>query len=76
MKYLKIIYTDCWFTFLVLLFKKKKKGSENDQSTGHFQSFIIPDPKSDFSSKSANKLILALSPIVNYNLAYNIEHSL
>ena len=44
--------TDCWFTLLVLLFfleilKKKekksseKKSSENDQLTGHFQSFFI-----------------------------------
>ena len=32
--------------------KKKKKSSENDQLTGHFQSFFIyffssPDPKSE-----------------------------
>ena len=33
--------------------KKEKKSSENDQLTGHFQSFFIyffssPDPRSDF----------------------------
>ena len=35
--------TDCWFTLLVLLFYLeilKKKSFENDQSTGHFQSFF------------------------------------
>ena len=53
MKYLKI-NTDCWFTLLVLLFFSGdiKKSSENDQLTGHFQSFFIyffssPDPKSE-----------------------------
>ena len=44
MKYLKInSVTDCWFTLLVLLFFLEilKKSSENDQLTGHFQSFFI-----------------------------------
>ena len=43
------------YLLLVVLFLeifKKKKSSENDQLTGHFQSFFIlffssPDPKSD-----------------------------
>ena len=41
--------------------KKKKKSSENDQLTGHFQSFFIiffrpPNPKSEINSrKSTNK---------------------
>ena len=41
--------------------KKKKKSSENDQLTGHFQSIFIyfftsPDPKPEiFSRKSSNK---------------------
>ena len=49
--------TDSWFALPVLLFFsgdiKKKKSSENDQLTGHFQSFFIifffrpPDPKSE-----------------------------
>ena len=39
--------TDSWFALPVLLFflgilkKKKKKSCENDQLTGHFQSFFI-----------------------------------
>ena len=43
----------------------KKKSSENDQLTGHFQSFfnfffVPPDPKCEKKSrKSANKKILA-----------------
>ena len=48
MKYLMIKYRLLVFTLLVLLFfleilKKKfrKKSSENDQSTGHFQSFFL-----------------------------------
>ena len=62
---------DCWFTLLVLLFvleisKKEEKSSENDQLTGHFQSFFFlvnwsfselffffflpPDPKSEKKS--------------------------
>ena len=53
MKYLK--NTGCWFTSLVLLFGLEilKKNSENDQLTGHFQSFFFfssphsPDPKSE-----------------------------
>ena len=46
--------------------KKKKKSSENDQLTGHFQSFFSvfsrpPDPQSEKNSrKSTNKKILAL----------------
>ena len=41
------------FTVKKLQKKKKKKSSENDQSTGHFQSFFLsffrpPDPKSDY----------------------------
>ena len=48
--------------------KKKKKSSENDQLTGHFQSFFYLlffrplDPKSEKknSRKSTNKKILAL----------------
>ena len=47
--------------------KKKKKTFENDQLTGHFQSFFIfffrpPNPKSEKknSRKSTNKKILAL----------------
>ena len=60
MKYLKIKYRLVRFALLVLLFvleilKKQKKAlkmkkrSENDQSTGHFQSvfFVPPDPKSE-----------------------------
>ena len=43
-KYLKI-NTDCWFPLLVLLcfleILKEEKSSENDQLTGHFQSFFI-----------------------------------
>ena len=43
--------------------KKKKKSSENDQSTGHFQSFFIyffpsPDSRSEKNScKPTNKKI-------------------
>ena len=33
--------TDCWFTYYLEILKKKKKNSENDQLTGHFQSFLI-----------------------------------
>ena len=37
--------TDSWFALPVLLYfleiLKKKKSSENDQLTGHFQSFFI-----------------------------------
>ena len=68
MKYIK-------FTSLALLFfsgdikknnKKKlyKKSSENDQLTGHFQSFFFrpPDPKSEKNSrKSTIKKILPKS---------------
>ena len=49
MKYLKVYHTS-FSVFLEILKKAKKKGSENDQSTGHFQSFFIlfffrpPDP--------------------------------
>ena len=40
----------------------KKKSSENDQSTGHFQSFFFPSTLSlIFSRKSTNKIILALT---------------
>ena len=50
--------TDSWFALPVLLFFLeifKKKSSENDQLTGHFQSFFIfifrlPDPKSEKQS--------------------------
>ena len=50
MKYLDLIQTVglpyqfyCFFSGQI-----KKKSSENDQSTGHFQSFFcIPDPKSE-----------------------------
>ena len=61
------------FTLLVLLFfsgDTKKKSSENDQSTGHFQSFFIfifffPDPKSEKNSrKSTNKKIWPQSRFV------------
>ena len=65
-KYLKnLIQTVCWFALLVLLFflekfkkKLKKKNSENDQLTGHFQSFFIlffrpPDPKSEKNSRKS-----------------------
>ena len=75
-KYLKF-NTDCWFAllYIVLLFfleilkkkkKKKEKRSENDQLTGHFQSFFIDffrPPTLNLkinSRKSTNKKILAL----------------
>ena len=58
MKYLKILYRLLVFTLLVFsvfsgdIKKKKdlrKKSSENEQSTGHFQSFFSRplDPKSE-----------------------------
>ena len=59
--------------YIVLLFFLGilKKSSENDQLTGHFQSFFIyffrpPDPKSEQknSRKSTNKKILALRGII------------
>ena len=69
-KYLKI-------TLLVLLFTgdikenkrkkalKKKKSSENDQSTGHFQSLFIffcpPDPRSE-KKNHVNQLIKKIWP--------------
>ena len=61
-------YINCRFNLLVLLFFLeilKKKSFENDQLTGHFQSFFIiffrpPDPKSEKKSReSTNKKILA-----------------
>ena len=45
-KIMSDLNTDCWFTLLVLLLvmeilkKNNKKSSENDQLTGHFQSFF------------------------------------
>ena len=76
MKYLKI-YLTSFTIFLEILKKKssekkkkkkkKKKSSENDQSTGHFQSFFIylfsVPPTLDLkkkSCKSTNKNNLAL----------------
>ena len=72
MKYLKI-------TLLVLLFsrdikekksseKKLKKSSENDQSTGHFQSFFIyffrsPDPRSEKKSRKLTNKKSGLSSL-------------
>ena len=55
--------------------KKNKKSYENDQSTGHFQSFFSyffspPDPKSEKNSrKSTNKKCLALQIAVNHCLS-------
>ena len=60
------------FTLLVLLFILeifKKKSSENDRSSGHFQIFFriffVLDPKSEKknSCKTTNKKILALVQI-------------
>ena len=57
MKYLKIIYKFYYFSGDIKEKKEKKssekkKNYENDQSTGHFQSFFIyffrpPDPRSE-----------------------------
>ena len=56
MKYLKIALLDLLFFSGDIKEKKRKKNSEkksseNDQSTGHFQSFFIyfrpPDPRSE-----------------------------
>ena len=57
MKYLKI-YLTSFTVFMEIL--KKKKSSENDQSTGHFQSFLIyffgpHDPRSE--KNPVNQLI-------------------
>ena len=66
--------TQTWYTYYLEILKKKKKSSEkkkkksseNDQLTGHFQSFFIyffrpHDPKSEkISRKSTIKKILAL----------------
>ena len=46
--------------------EKRKKSSENDQSTGHFQSFFIyffrpPDPKSE-KKNPVNQLIKKFWP--------------
>ena len=53
-KYRLLVYSLVLLFFLETLKKKalKKKSSENDQLTGHFQSFFIyffrpPDPKSE-----------------------------
>ena len=63
MKYIKIKYRQLVnltsFTVFFWRYLKKKK-SENNQLTGHFQSFLIyffssPDPKSEFFS--VNQLI-------------------
>ena len=49
-----------------------KKSSENDQLTGHFQSFFIqffhpPEPKSEKNArKSTNKKFLALFYLIRY----------
>ena len=48
--------------------KKKKKRSENDQLTGHFQSFLFyffrpPDPKSE-KKIPVNQLIKKIWPYV------------
>ena len=67
MKYIKIKVYLTSFTvfFLEILKNNNKKSSENDQLTGHFQSFFIyffrpPDPKSEKNSrKSTNKKNLA-----------------
>ena len=54
----------------------KKNNSENDQLTGHFQSFFIyfsrpPNPKSEKNSrKSTNKKILALE---NSSIQFHIS---
>ena len=55
MKYIKIKYRLLVYltSFTVFFSGDIKKSSENDQLTGHFQSFFIyffssPDPKSDF----------------------------
>ena len=52
MKYLKITLLVLLVLFLEILKKALKKSPENDQLTGHFQSFFIyffcpPDPKSE-----------------------------
>ena len=73
-KYLKFLIQTFglpWFAFLVLRFfleilKKKKKSSENDQLTGHFQSFFIyffssPNPKSE-KNIPVNQLIKKFWP--------------
>ena len=61
MNYLKIEYRlikDYLTSFTVFLkiLNLKKKSSENDQSSGHFQSFLfVPHPKSE--SPPLNQLI-------------------
>ena len=76
MKYLKITLLVLLFFWRYLKKKKKKKAlkkkttkksSENDQSTGHFQKFLLyiffrtPDPRSEKKSrKSTNKKIWPL----------------
>ena len=83
MRYLKT-------TLLVLLFfwrylqkknenikKKKKKSSENDQLTGHFQSFFIyffssPDPRSE-KKNPVNQLIKKIWPYIFYS-KFPVKH--
>ena len=65
MKYLKI-YLTSFTVFLEILKKSSEKSSENDQSTGHFQSFFIffftptppppPDPRPE-KKNPVNQLI-------------------
>ena len=76
---IKVYLTTFTVFFLEILkkkkiMKKKKKSSENDQLTGHFQSFLIyffrpPDPKS-------KKNIPVNQPIKKSGLKLNVVLSL